>query len=330
MNSTTSSEHSGDSSTLGRQFTFAFDRTQTNRDRMETDFKIIHLEKGQRAVGQEVQLDDLTATWDDQQIHGKDVQWNQCLVSDPLWSQLTEIQRAQCKKAADERRKAARPTAAEPSAPRRSPRGPRQRFLSSSFPVRSTSESLLPVGPALSAEQDCSCHLPSVVVAARAEDAARGAHGIVYRAKWKGSLKVAIKVQQKEDDNTEETRLFMDLRHPHLVACYGILQHDGKRSIVTERCTTSLSAFLRAHSRWQYFHNEQLTPDKIDLCKYTILEHVSQGLQKLHDMSVLHKDLKCENVLLDGDPGECEHCHHSGTWKICDVRTGCPYTPVLA
>ena len=330
MNSTTSSEHSGDSSTLGRQFTFAFDRTQTNRDRMETDFKIIHLEKGQRAVVQEVQLDDLTATWDDQQIHGKDVQWNQCLVSDPLWSQLTEIQRTQCKKAADERRKAARPTAAEPSAPRRSPRGPRQRFLSSSFPVRSTSESLLPVGPALSAEQDCSCHLPSIVVAARAEDAARGAHGIVYRAKWKGSLKVAIKVQQKEDDNTEETRLFMDLRHPHLVACYGILQHDGKRSIVTERCTTSLSAFLRAHSRWQYFHNEQLTPDKIDLCKYTILEHVSQGLQKLHDMSVLHKDLKCENVLLDGDPGECEHCHHSGTWKICDVRTGCPYTPVLA
>ena len=68
-----------------------------------------------------------------------------------------------------------------------------------------------------------------------------------------------------------------------------------------------------------------------DFCKYTILEHVSQGLQKLHDMSVLHRDLKCLNILLDGESGECESCHHTGRWKICDFgEAKILRTPTLA
>eukprot|EP01046_Picozoa_sp_COSAG06_P032407 COSAG06_NODE_3237_length_5637_cov_1.611051_5_plen_72_part_00 len=35
-------------------------------------------------------------------------------------------------------------------------------------------------------------------------------------------------------------------------------------------------------------------------------------------MNVLHRDIKCGNVLLDGAAGECPECHHSGNWKICD------------
>ena len=93
----------------------------------------------------------------------------------------------------------------------------------------------------------------------------------------------------------------------------------------------NLRTFLRDHDRWEYFHNERLTADDIDLRKYTILEHVSQGLQKLHDMSVLHRDLKCLNILLDGEPGECERCHHSGRWKICDFgEAKILRTPTLA
>ena len=57
--------------------------------------------------------------------------------------------------------------------------------------------------------------------------------------------------------------------------------------------------------------------------KYKILEHVSQGLEKLHDMCVLHRDLKTLNILLDGEPGECEQCQHSGNWKICDFVRSC-------
>ena len=126
------------------------------------------------------------------------------------------------------------------------------------------------------------------------------------------------------------------MHHPHLVNCYGILEEkvpgcSVRRSIVTERCTTNLRAFLKDHDRWEYFHGEKLTQDDIDLCKYTILQHVSQGLQKLHDMSVLHADLKCLNIVLDGESGECERCHHSGRWKICDFgEAKIVRTPTLA
>lgn len=133
-----------------------------------------------------------------------------------------------------------------------------------------------------------------------------------------------------------EIELFQDMHHPHLVACYGILEeklHGGevRRSIVTERCTMSLRAFLDNHDRWEHFHGERLQPDDVDLRKYTILDHISRGLQKLHDMSVLHRDIKCLNVLLDGEPGECERCHHAGRWKICDFgEAKIVRAPVLA
>jgi serine/threonine protein kinase len=119
-------------------------------------------------------------------------------------------------------------------------------------------------------------------------------------------------------------QLFLDLHHPHVVACYGILKErveseDGassprmKNSIVTERCRKPLDHFLAEHSEWM-----GLGGDEIDLRKYTILHHVSLGLQKLHDMGVLHRDIKGGNLLLDGVPKTCDTCQHAGKWKICD------------
>lgn len=159
---------------------------------------------------------------------------------------------------------------------------------------------------------------------------AQGAKGYVRRALWKRCLKVAIKKADNGtwsgDGLTDEMRLFLDLSHPHIVACYGILKEPlagssqgsnalTENSIVTERCQTSLQAFLNDGSKWA-----DLTPHEVDLQKYTILTHVSLGLQKLHDMSVLHRDIKCNNVLLDGQHTgrECENCKSAGRWKICD------------
>ena len=145
----------------------------------------------------------------------------------------------------------------------------------------------------------------------------------MLRAVWKSSIPVAIKESIKEIDEelTDEMQLFLDLHHPHVVACYGILKEtitvDGepkiKNSIVTERCRKSLNHFLSEHCEWEGF-----SMDEIDMRKYTILLHVSLGLQKLHDMGVLHRDIKGGNLLLDGVPRTCLECEHAGKWKICD------------
>ena len=33
---------------------------------------------------------------------------------------------------------------------------------------------------------------------------------------------------------------------------------------------------------------------------------------------MLHRDIKANNILLDGTTGVCPECEHSGKWKICD------------
>ena len=163
-----------------------------------------------------------------------------------------------------------------------------------------------------------------------------GAQGEVFKAVWKRMIPVAIKENktvrltrthththtQREHllpcrsfshtnlkspraeqgqwagDLTAEMQLFLDLHHPHVVACYGILKErtdgaDGGQivnSIVTERCSISLKDFLEDNDHWTCFRG---SVDQINLQKSTILLHVSQGLSKLHDMNVLHRDIKC-------------------------------------
>eukprot|EP01043_Picozoa_sp_COSAG02_P010794 COSAG02_NODE_387_length_23294_cov_52.630610_16_plen_280_part_00 len=129
--------------------------------------------------------------------------------------------------------------------------------------------------------------------------------GEVSKAVWKRMIPVAIKEDKSGEwagDLTAEMQLFLDLHHPHIVACYGILREIGSdghtlTSIVTERCSsTSLDHFLQGNENWICFKGAGRL-NQINLQKATILLHVSQGLEKLHDMNVLHCNIKCGNCI---------------------------------
>ena len=225
----------------------------------------------QRVFSYELDRADFSATWDDEQLHGAGCDWRNCLVSDPWWDHLSD--------------------------------GAKNRWR-----AREKGEDQQADAADL---YEMSClSITESLEERRAAGSSMGAFGKVLRAQWKGSIKVAVKTNRPGNVccNADEIQLFIDLNHPHVVACYGILQEtrDGGQlvsSIVTERCTVSLDAFLKNHSKWDKFHGEPLTADTRDFRKLTILEHVSQGLQGLHDLSVLHRDIKSLNILLDGEAG---------------------------
>ena len=110
-------------------------------------------------------------------------------------------------------------------------------------------------------------------------------------------------------------KLLRDLKHPHVVTCYGLLSTlDGLIHIVTELCIVPLDAFLEDECQWQHDSTTRaaMTPGMVDAQKLRVLRHVSLGLQQLHDLDVLHRDIKAANVIAQLDQGG-KH-----TWKICD------------
>eukprot|EP01043_Picozoa_sp_COSAG02_P071933 COSAG02_NODE_13349_length_1406_cov_0.966335_1_plen_314_part_10 len=88
-------------------------------------------------------------------------------------------------------------------------------------------------------------------------------------------------------------------------------QSGNEERYITGQYTISIESGV--HEQWK-----DKKPSMLDMMKYTIIQHIALGLQKLHDMNVLHRDIKANNILLDGAPGTCPHCDHSGNWKICD------------
>ncbi len=279
----------------------------------------------ERLVAFDIDPKELSATWDDQKIHGDEEDWKRahrghtkedcyvckgetdlwriCPVTSRTWDSLSPAQHEQKQLKANQLRRVETGGALRGGAGSDSDDGDEDDGM------RTTSISNL--------------------------QESQGAHGIVRRAVWKKTIKVAIKENTIQTPNDEEMKLFRDLHHPHIVTCYGILREDrdGKpaTSIVTERCTTSLSKFLSDDCNWEYFRKEPLSDDEIGFRKLTILEHVAQGLDRLHDLSVLHRDIKCQNILLDGEPGTCATCGHAGRWKICDFGEATSLrTPMLS
>lgn len=126
----------------------------------------------------------------------------------------------------------------------------------------------------------------------------RGGYGVVYQGKWKGNVVAIKKIEMKESDMKRvelEAAIFLSLKHPHLVSCYGMSESPGvglqspSLCIVTEWCKFgSLDHLLHTPAK-------QISPEKM----LQWMSEIASGMGHLHSHKVWHRDLKSANVLID-------------------------------
>ncbi|KAH3744497.1 tyrosine protein kinase [Pelomyxa schiedti] len=129
-----------------------------------------------------------------------------------------------------------------------------------------------------------------------------GAYGIVYLGKWR-EQEVAIKVvknQEGKNATTEfytEVQMMESIRCPQIVNFVGAVKIPGRLALVTEYFPYgSLKSAMKKH------------PFPYEL-KVKCLLDCARGMKFLHQASVLHRDLKPDNLLvltLDACPVNCK------------------------
>ena len=154
----------------------------------------------------------------------------------------------------------------------------------------------------------------------------RGVYATVHRGTWKGR-DVAVKVfdegslEFRFEDFLREISLLSICRHPNLLHTYGAVVRASARApsqfmIVSELLSVSVKQLLRERGPLD-------TARALDLGA-----QVARGMRYLHALGMIHRDLKCANLLLD---------RSTQTVRICDfglsrfvnttVMTACAGTP---
>jgi serine/threonine-protein kinase len=94
-----------------------------------------------------------------------------------------------------------------------------------------------------------------------------------------------------------EARVLATLDHPHVVAIYDFVDHEGLCLLVMERLTGG--------TVWSRFHAGGFTPD----VSCAIVLALCAGLHHAHQHGILHRDVKPENLMFSGE----------GTLKVTDL-----------
>ncbi|XP_075046977.1 testis-specific serine/threonine-protein kinase 6 [Mixophyes fleayi] len=127
---------------------------------------------------------------------------------------------------------------------------------------------------------------------------------------------VAIKVLDHRLASADFSRKFLPreldilrgVHHPHVISVFELIEiNNGLRFIVMELCRTDLLQLIQKTGR---------LPDEKAKC---LFQQMISGMSYLHEHNVVHRDLKCENVLLTND--HCVKITDFGFGKKCFDET---------
>lgn len=113
-----------------------------------------------------------------------------------------------------------------------------------------------------------------------------------------------LKLKQIEDAEQKikkEIDLLSIMNHQNIIRYYGCISSKNKINIVLEYCNGSLSKLLK---NFKTFKEDTIR---------SFLKQIINGLEYLHAQNIIHRDIKCANILIN--QGQCK-LSDFGTSKI--------------
>ncbi|XP_065175330.1 mitogen-activated protein kinase kinase kinase 7-like isoform X2 [Sycon ciliatum] len=135
-----------------------------------------------------------------------------------------------------------------------------------------------------------------------------GTFGVVKEAIWSGK-RVAVKTMESEEEKKafrNELKQLSRIHHTNIVMLFGAVNDGSKTCLVME--------FADGGSLYDVLHNESHQIRYTTAHALSWMLQCARGVEYLHGIKLVHRDLKSPNLLL---------VHPGTVLKICDFGTAC-------